>query len=198
MKIFALLILISFSLFAQDEESEALRTMRISCEKQKIGLACFNYANMLIRAKKDDSVDTYFEMGCKLDHSPSCKKEKWVIPDVIITRTPKKESDNSSSTPEVFSAFDLKSPAGSPVSVSPAQQDSNNSPPSFQSSSNSQRYPNPPNNNSPSFSPPPDNNFPDNNAAPVEYSDSAPTQPNDGMYQPAPTQAPDPSMMMGQ
>lgn len=192
MKILALLTLISFSLFAQDEESEALRTMRISCEKQKIGLACFNYANMLIRAKKDDSVDTYFEMGCKLDHSPSCKKEKWVIPDVIITRTPKKESDDSSSTPEVFSAFDLKAPAGSPVSASTAQPDSNNSPPSFPGSSNSPRNYSRPNNNAP-----------DTQIAPELYVDPGLMQPNDGVPQPTtgmpmPSQAPDPSMMMGQ
>jgi hypothetical protein len=163
--------------------------MRISCEKQKIGLACFNYANMLIRAKKDDSVDTYFEMGCKLDHSPSCKKEKWIIPDVIITRTPKKESEDSSSTPEVFSAFDLKASAGSPVSASPAQSDSNNSPPSFPGSSNSPRNYSPPNNNAP-----------DTLTDSEPYVDRGLMQPNYGMSRPTtgmPSQAPDSSMMMG-
>ena len=161
MKIFALLALISFSLFAQDEESEALRTMRISCEKQKIGLACFNYANMLIRAKKDDSVDTYFEMGCKLDHSPSCKKEKWVIPDVAIVRTAKKESEDSSSDSETFSAFDIKGTVGSPISSSAAQQNNYNSPSNSQSDDNVQ------------------SNYPPaaSNSAPDTFTNSEPTSP---------------------
>jgi hypothetical protein len=142
MKIYALLTLISFSLFAQDEESEALRTMRISCEKQKIGLACFNYANMLIRAEKNETVDNYFEMGCKLDHSPSCKKEKWVIPDVVIVRPAKKEAEDSSSDSETFSAFDIKAPEGSPASSSSGQQNNYNSPSSYQSNDNGQsNYP---------------------------------------------------------
>ena len=112
MKIFVLIALISFNLFAQEEESEALRAMRISCEKHKVGLGCFNYANMLIRTDKNELANKFFELGCKLDHSPSCKKEKWVIPDVVITKKApvEKQSAESNSDSEVTSAFDIKDP----------------------------------------------------------------------------------------
>ena len=80
MKLYALFLFLSFPLLAQNEESEALKAMRLSCEKQKVGLGCFNYANMLLRIEKSDEADKYFEMGCKLNHSPSCSKDKWDLP----------------------------------------------------------------------------------------------------------------------
>lgn len=112
MKIFVLIALISFNLFAQEEESEALRAMRISCEKHKVGLGCFNYANMLIRAENNELANKFFELGCKQDHSPSCKKEKWVIPDVVITKKApvEKQTAESNSDSEITSAFDIKDP----------------------------------------------------------------------------------------
>lgn len=153
MKIYVLMALMSFSLFAQEEESEALRSMRLSCEKQKVGLGCFNYANMLIRIEKNDMADKYFEIGCKLDHSPSCKKEKWVIPEVVIKKivpTPDKikqlENDSSQG---VTSAFDIKAPAGytgsSTAQSSNDTQTANNEPAAFVSAT-------------PTFNPPPTNN----------------------------------------
>ncbi len=84
MKSFWLITILSFSLSAlaqENEESEASKAMRLSCEKQKVALGCYNYANMLSRSGKEDEVDKYYEMGCKLDHSPSCKKEKWDLPE---------------------------------------------------------------------------------------------------------------------
>lgn len=103
--------------FAQDEEeSEAQKFMRISCEKQRVALACYNYANMLIRANKEDQSEKYFEIGCKLEHSPSCSKDKWVIPEVVIKKKPKKsekiETENEEETSQAASAFDLKAPDG--------------------------------------------------------------------------------------
>ena len=80
MKLYALFLFLSFPLLAQIEESEALKAMRLSCEKQKVGLGCFNYANMLLRLDKSDEADKYFEMGCKMDHSASCSKDKWDLP----------------------------------------------------------------------------------------------------------------------
>jgi hypothetical protein len=78
------LYLVTFQLFAQEEqETEALKAMRLSCQKHKVGLGCYNYANMLIRADKADQAETIFELGCKLDHSPSCQKEKWSLPEVV-------------------------------------------------------------------------------------------------------------------
>ena len=78
------LLLMTFHLFAQEEEeTEALKAMRLSCQKHKVGLGCYNYANMLIRADKADQAETIFEMGCKLDHSPSCQKEKWSLPAIV-------------------------------------------------------------------------------------------------------------------
>ena len=80
MKLYALFLFLSLPLFAQNEESEALKAMRLSCEKQKVGLGCFNFANMLLRVDRSDEADKYFEMGCKLNYSPSCSKDKWDLP----------------------------------------------------------------------------------------------------------------------
>jgi hypothetical protein len=109
MKILVLIALMTFNLFAQEEESEALSAMRISCEKQKVGLGCFNYANMLIRADKKELADKFFELGCKYNHSSSCKKEKWDLPDVVIT-------NKSTESP-------LATPAGVETVATPAASD---------------------------------------------------------------------------
>jgi len=103
MKLVVILCLFSLSLFAQDEESEALRAMRLSCEKQKVALGCFNYANMLARLEKNEEADKAFEMGCKLGDSPSCKKEKWDLPAPVAAKvTPESpiEPEAVASTPE--------------------------------------------------------------------------------------------------
>lgn len=82
MKILVLLIVLSFNLFAQDEEeSEYLRALRLSCDKQKVALGCFNYANALMRNGNEEAAEKYFALGCKQEHSPSCKKEKWDLPE---------------------------------------------------------------------------------------------------------------------
>lgn len=100
MKHYALFLFISFPLFAQNEESEALKAMRLSCEKQKVGLGCFNYANMLLRLDKSDETDKYFEMGCKLEHSPSCSKEKWDLPLAKAPSKPEPMAPESEAVPE--------------------------------------------------------------------------------------------------
>ncbi len=146
MKIYVLLALLSFNLYAQDEETEALRAMRISCVKQKVGLGCFNYANMLIRADKEDLADTYFEKGCKLEHSPSCKKEKWEIPEPVAYVAPvkateskddAKSSSKSNSEDEVISAFDITAPPG----YTPSSQSSSSNGPSNGSPYGSSGFP---------------------------------------------------------
>lgn len=89
MKILGLFLVLSLAAFAQEEEeSEALKAMRLSCEKQKVALGCYNYANMLLRIEKSDQADKYFEMGCKLSHSPSCQKEKWDLPSATPSKSP--------------------------------------------------------------------------------------------------------------
>jgi hypothetical protein len=100
MKHYALLLFLSFPLLAQVEESEALKAMRLSCEKQKVGLGCFNYANMLLRLDKSDEADKYFEMGCKLEHSPSCSKDKWDLPLAKAPSTPEPMAPESEAVPE--------------------------------------------------------------------------------------------------
>jgi len=103
MKLVVILCLFSLSLFAQEEESEALRAMRLSCEKQKVALGCFNYANMLARLEKNEEADKAFELGCKLGDSPSCKKEKWDLPAPVAAKVPTDapiEPKESVSTPE--------------------------------------------------------------------------------------------------
>jgi hypothetical protein len=77
-----MVFLLTFSAYALEEpESEAMRALRLSCEKHKVGLGCFNYANMLNRKGKGEP-DRYFDLGCKYQHSASCNKEKWPEPEV--------------------------------------------------------------------------------------------------------------------
>ena len=86
MKLLLFFCLFSLAAFAvEEEESEALSAMRLSCEKQKVGLGCYNYANMLVRSEKAEAAEKYFEMGCKLSHQPSCAKEKWDLPERKVT-----------------------------------------------------------------------------------------------------------------
>ena len=100
MKLYALFLFLSFPLLAQNEESEALKAMRLSCEKQKVALGCFNYANMLLRIEKSDEADKYFEMGCKLNYSPSCSKDKWDLPLAKAPSKPKPMAPESEAVPE--------------------------------------------------------------------------------------------------
>ena len=69
------MLILSLNAFAQ-EESEALRALRLSCQ-QNVGLGCYNYANMLLKRDQPENADKYFEMGCKLEHSDSCSKKSW-------------------------------------------------------------------------------------------------------------------------
>lgn len=80
MKIVLLLMLLSHNSFAQNDESEYFRALRLSCEKQKVALGCFNYANTLMRAGNEEMASKYFDLGCKQNHTPSCSKEKWDSP----------------------------------------------------------------------------------------------------------------------
>ena len=100
MKLYALFLFLSFPLLAQNEESEALKAMRLSCEKQKVALGCFNYANMLLRIERSDEADKYFEMGCKLEHSPSCSKDKWDLPLAKPPSKPEPMAPESEAVPE--------------------------------------------------------------------------------------------------
>ncbi len=82
MKLILLFIILSLPAWTQEEEeTEALRAMKISCVKHNLPLGCYNYANMLVRGNKPEEADKFFEMGCKLSHEPSCSKEKWDIPE---------------------------------------------------------------------------------------------------------------------
>ncbi len=76
MKNVLFILLMSLKVFAQDEESEALRALRLSCQ-QNVGLGCYNYANMLLKRDQTDNANKYFEMGCKLEHAESCSKKSW-------------------------------------------------------------------------------------------------------------------------
>ncbi|MBA2404858.1 MAG: hypothetical protein H0V66_08820 [Bdellovibrionales bacterium] len=107
MKFLAFLILFSLSTYAQEEEeSEALRAMRISCEKQRVALGCFNYANMLIRNDNAEAADKYYELGCKLQHTPSCSKDKWDLPPLASSAktSPEAEPESAPEAPAVAPA----------------------------------------------------------------------------------------------
>jgi TPR repeat protein len=76
MKVILFILIASLNLFAQEEESEAMRALRLSCQ-QNVGLGCYNYANMLLKRDQQENANKYFEMGCKLEHSDSCVKKAW-------------------------------------------------------------------------------------------------------------------------
>ena len=109
----------------QDQESEVLRAMRLSCEKQKVALGCFNYANMLIRLDRADQADAFFDLGCKLDHSPSCQKEKWTLP------APEKKADQVSALETAPATAPEPAPEPAPETAQPpeAEPEAEESPP---------------------------------------------------------------------
>lgn len=76
MPLIFLLCLFSALSFAS-EETEALRAVRLGCDKQKVALGCYNYANFLLKSGDSTAADSYFEKGCGLGHQPSCQKEAW-------------------------------------------------------------------------------------------------------------------------
>lgn len=76
MPLILLLAIVSTFSFAS-EETEALRAVRLGCDKQKVALGCYHYANFLLKAGDSSAADSYFEKGCGLGHEPSCKKEAW-------------------------------------------------------------------------------------------------------------------------
>lgn len=76
-KFMIFLMVFSFNLKAEEqEESEALRALRLSCEKHKVALGCYNYANLLLSQKKENS-EAIFKLGCDLGHQDSCSKKTW-------------------------------------------------------------------------------------------------------------------------
>jgi hypothetical protein len=118
MKLVVILCLFSLSLFAQDEESEALRAMRLSCERQKVALGCFNYANMLARLEKNEEADKAFKLGCKLGDSPSCKKEKWDLPAPVAAKVRNErafEPSNQENTRPSLSDEPIAPPSDEPI-----------------------------------------------------------------------------------
>lgn len=103
--------MLSLNLFAQDEESEYLRALRLSCEKQKVALGCFNYANALSRAEKDELAEKYYALGCKQEHAPSCKKEKWDLPEAEkpATESAAKPAEEPATGPAAEPEADIES-----------------------------------------------------------------------------------------
>lgn len=75
--LFFIFLIISGSNVLAFEETEGMRSMRLGCEKQKLGLGCHNYANFLIKNDRETEADAYFEKGCKLAHQESCEKKRW-------------------------------------------------------------------------------------------------------------------------
>lgn len=78
MNYFLVLFFVAFA-FAQ-EESEAMRAMKTGCHKRHSGLACYNYANMLLRKDRTSEAEEYFKKGCELGHEGACQQERWDIP----------------------------------------------------------------------------------------------------------------------
>ena len=81
-------------------ESEALRAMRLGCDRQKVALGCYNYANLLIQKDEKNLAEKYFDKGCKLGNSSSCDKKTWEADREPTSETPlepiKTEDSNAS------------------------------------------------------------------------------------------------------
>jgi len=114
-----LLLILSLPVWGVEEpESEAMRALRLSCEKHRVGLGCFNYANMLNR-KGTGEPDKYFDLGCKYQHSPSCSKEKWPEPESktpALEPAPEVTSEVPPSTEEISSESEQPIPEESDAS----------------------------------------------------------------------------------
>lgn len=92
MKTMITLTLLIFSLtsFASEAEveSEFLKGMRLGCEKQKIALGCYNYANLLINRNRQDEAKKYFKLGCDGGHEKACRQESWEVVAVAPVEAP--------------------------------------------------------------------------------------------------------------
>lgn len=82
------------------EDTENMRAMRLGCEKQKLGLGCTNYANMLIKSQRESEAEFYFEKACKLGHQDGCDKKKWPVKEVTSEQISEDQESNILSFPE--------------------------------------------------------------------------------------------------
>lgn len=102
MQFIIVLLLFSLNVFAQEEESEALKALRLSCQ-QNVGLGCYNYANMLLKRDQQENANKYFEMGCKLEHSDSCVKKSWGSVESAAPVETASQVETTSSEPDISS-----------------------------------------------------------------------------------------------
>ncbi len=72
-----LMFICSVSAWAQVEESEVMRAMRLGCDKERLGLGCYNYANMLIKKGQPERADAYFIKACQYKNQDGCDKKIW-------------------------------------------------------------------------------------------------------------------------
>ena len=93
---------ITFFLFSSllfGSESELMRSMKLGCEKQKLAIGCYHYANLLIKNGNESLANKFFEKGCKLGNSSACSKERWKFApiqppaEVVTKKTEFKEKD---------------------------------------------------------------------------------------------------------
>lgn len=106
-----MLVMFSSNLRAEvEEESEALRALRLSCVKHKVALGCYNYANLLLSQKKENS-ESMFKLGCELGHQDSCSKKTWES----ITTSPVESAPAVEETPSIVT--ETNEPAESSTTV---------------------------------------------------------------------------------
>jgi hypothetical protein len=72
-----LISLYAFLATAKPEESEAIRAVRLGCEKQRLGRGCVNYANFLLKNGDEKKAKVYFQKGCKLKVQDGCDQKRW-------------------------------------------------------------------------------------------------------------------------
>jgi hypothetical protein len=80
-------IVLLFSSLLFGSESEMMRSMKLGCEKQKMAVGCYHYANLLIKNGNESLANKYFEKGCKLGNSSACSKERWKVAPIVKTET---------------------------------------------------------------------------------------------------------------
>jgi hypothetical protein len=73
--------------------------MKLGCEKQKMAIGCYHYANLLIKNGHESLANKFFEKGCKLGNRSACSKERWKVApiqsptEVVTKKTEFKEKD---------------------------------------------------------------------------------------------------------
>lgn len=85
--------------------SEAMKLMLVSCEKNGEPKACYNLANMFVKSGEKDKAEKYFELACKREFEPACKRKLWDPPKKEDTKKKEQVKFLSKACEKLFEAI---------------------------------------------------------------------------------------------